>query len=129
MVNIGEFREVTQHKTAGLDDLTDSIMIASDAPDVVNGSGTHKYVLNLNGKMVGFAQFQHGPRNVEGSEPGLTAQALTAVLIDHFESFQNGPYKCRENALVITHLQEAQNWMLRRAVDRRKRGVLGQLEK
>ena len=129
MVNTTEFREVTQHQTAGLDELTDAIFIGSDAPDEKNGSGTHKYVMNLDGELVGFAQFQHGPRNAEGSEPGITAQALTAVLIDHFQSFQSGPYSCRENALVITHLQEAQNWMLRRAVDRKKRGVLGVLKK
>ena len=33
-------------------------------------------------------QFQRGPRNVEGSTPGITEAVLYAVLIDRLEGFQ-----------------------------------------
>jgi hypothetical protein len=121
-------REVTSHRTAGLDELTDSLEIVSDDPDDKNGSGTHYYsvVQMLTGRQVAEVQFQHGPRNQEGSTPGLTAQALITVLIDHFESFQNGPFRCRENARIISYLEDAKNIMIQRVIDRKRRGVLGQ---
>ena len=126
-------REVTAHHTIGLDDLTDALVIRSDAPDDANGSGTHHYNVTHRDDPA-FAplaeiQFQHGPRNVEGSTTGITAQALVTILIDHFESFQNGPFKSRDNALVITALEEAKGWMIKRVIDRKRRGVLGQLSK
>lgn len=75
--------------------------------------------------LVAHIRFQHGPRNESGSTPGILDGALIAILLDRFEGFQSGPYKCRENAIVITHLEEALMWMQKRARDRAKRGVLG----
>ena len=37
-----------------------------------------------------------------------------------------GPFKSRYNALAITALQEAENWLSRRTLDRMARGVEGQ---
>lgn len=75
--------------------------------------------------LVGFLQFQHGPRNVEGSRPGLISDAVYAALIDIMQGFQNGPFKSREGALVLTKLEEAAMWSHKRARDRNARGVLG----
>ena len=44
------------------------------------------------------------------------------------ENFQAGQLKCRENALAITHLQEARHWLEHRMHDRDNRGVLGTTE-
>jgi len=41
------------------------------------------------------------------------------------EGFQKA-YPCRENALVITKLDEALLWLYKRKADREKRGVEGQ---
>lgn len=73
----------------------------------------------------GFLQFQKGPRNVPGSIPGLTTDAVLVALIHHLSGFQNGPFKSRETALVITKLEEALHWSQARAKDRARRGVLG----
>lgn len=51
-------------------------------------------------------QFQNGPIKEVGVN-GINEESLLAVIIDRYESFQNGPYKCRENAITITKLQEA----------------------
>lgn len=75
---------------------------------------------------VGEIQFQKGPRNVEGSTPGLTTDAVLVALLHHLNGFQNGPFKSRETALVITKLEEALHWSQARAKDRARRGVLGQ---
>lgn len=70
-------------------------------------------------------QFQKGPRNEKGSVSGCTTAAILAILIDHLQGFQQGPYASRETALVITKLQEALFWTRERADERARRNVLG----
>jgi hypothetical protein len=40
-----------------------------------------------------------------------------------------GPYACRENAIALTHIEEALMWLQRRTVARIKRGVEGTNQK
>lgn len=68
--------------------------------------------------------FQNGPIAEVGVN-GVTHEALLAILIDRMESFQAGPYNCRENGLALTKLQEAQMWLLQRTRGRMDRGVEG----
>jgi len=75
-----------------------------------------------------FIMFQNGPINEAGVN-GITQEALLAICIDRLESFQSGPYACRENALALTKLQEAQMWLQKRTRDRLARGVEGTHEK
>jgi hypothetical protein len=72
--------------------------------------------------------FQNGPIKEVGVN-GVTHEALLAILIDRMRSFQKGPYSCRENAIALTHLEEALMWLQRRTVERIKRGVEGTHEK
>jgi hypothetical protein len=124
--------------------LNDKIKIEHDGRDFEKGGGaSHRYELwmgvptgeELAGKplettkLVAAIQFQHGPRNEPGSVPGVTEAAILAVLIDRLRSFQAGPYACRENEKMLSHLEEALGWEKRRATDRNKRGVLGKLAK
>lgn len=69
--------------------------------------------------------FQRGPRNVEGSTPGVTEMAVLAIVIDRLRGHQAGPYATRENAIALTKCEEALMWMRQRADNRAKRGVLG----
>lgn len=103
--------------------LNESIEIYADEPS--NGGASHLYNLVIDSHSVGFVQFQQGARNVEGSTPGATEAALLTILIDRLRGFQSGPYGCRENAIQLTHLEEALMWTKKRADDRAKRGVLG----
>jgi hypothetical protein len=68
--------------------------------------------------------FQDGPINEFGVN-GITHEALIAILVDRLEGFQSGPYACRENALALTKLQEAQMWLQKRTRDRMARNVEG----
>lgn len=68
--------------------------------------------------------FQNGPIAEVGVN-GTTHEALLAILIDRLQSFQAGAYACRENALALTKLQEAQMWLLERTRGRMARGVEG----
>lgn len=120
-------RQITDHHDGN--GLNDAIAIESDERDPNAGNGSHAYFAVLDAETVARIQFQHGPRHVEGSTPGMTSTALLAVLIDHIQGFQGGPYACRENAIALTHLETAMLWMRKRADDRARRGVLGKNEK
>jgi len=68
--------------------------------------------------------FQNGPIKEFGVN-GITQEALLAILIHRLECFQAGPFRCRENAIALTHLEEALMWLQRRTVARIKRNVEG----
>jgi hypothetical protein len=72
--------------------------------------------------------FQNGPI-MEVGVNGVTHETLLAVLIDRMRGFQSGPYSTRENAIALTHLEEALMWLQRRTISRIKRGVEGTHEK
>ena len=68
--------------------------------------------------------FQNGPIAEVGLN-GITHEALLAILVDRLRSFQTGPFACRENALALTKLEEAQQWLGQRTRARMARGVEG----
>lgn len=68
--------------------------------------------------------FQNGPINEAGVN-GLTQEVLLAIVVDRLRSFQAGPYACRENALALTKIEEAQHWLHARTQTRMARGVEG----
>ena len=72
--------------------------------------------------------FQNGPI-AEAGVNGVTQEALLAICIDRLRSFQAGPYACRENALALTKMEEAQMWLLQRTRARMARGVEGTHQK
>jgi hypothetical protein len=62
---------------------------------------------------------------VENGVNGIQNEDLLAILIDRMRGFQSGLYNCRENAMVITKLEEAMHWLNHRTNDRIDRGVEG----
>lgn len=72
--------------------------------------------------------FQNGPIGESGVN-GITQEALLAIVEDRLKCFQAGPYACRENALALTHIQEAMHWLHHRTRERLARGVEGTHEK
>lgn len=72
--------------------------------------------------------FQQGPIKEFGVN-GVTQEVLLGIVIDRLRSFQAGPFSCRENAIALTHLEEALMWLQRRTVARIKRGVEGTNQK
>lgn len=111
---------VTHHDGHGLNE---SIKIEADEPGP--GGASHLYILSINDSEVGRVQFQKGPRDVEGSTPGAVENAVLAIVRDRMESFNAGEYRCRENALVATKVEEAMHWLKARADERAQRQVLG----
>ena len=74
-------------------------------------------------------KFQNGARKESGSIHGVIDSDLIEIVKHRLEAFQAGPFSSRENAIVLTHLEEALMWMNRRVEDRIERNVLGTNQK
>ena len=72
--------------------------------------------------------FQKGPIKENGVN-GCHNEDLIAIVIDRLYSLNQGDFKCRENSIAITKLEEAMMWLNKRTLDRRSRGVEGTSQK
>lgn len=106
------------------------VTITADEPDANNGNASHVYEItaltpdgapSIAGTKI---WFQHGPIAEVGVN-GITNEALLAIVIDRLRGFQSSKYACRENALALTKLEEALQWLHWRTRGREARGVEG----
>lgn len=119
-------RTINDHKVNPANDrLTISV---TDEPGA--GGANHVYQINgfdapgidPNSSIV--ITFQNGPINEAGVN-GITQEVLLAIVADRLRSFQAGKFACRENALALTAVEEATNWLHQRTRQRMSRGVEG----
>lgn len=101
--------------------------------EVGPGGGYHEYTVRLN-KPNGYCSaqrivFQKGPRNEPEAQHGVLDEDLLEIVRDRLTAFQGGEYACRENAIALTHVEEALLWLNKRKEDRAERGVLGTMNK
>lgn len=101
-------------------------IVAVDEPGA--GGANHHYQIRIEDATsiteVADIMFQDGPVGEAGFN-GATQEALLGIVIDRLESFQSGDYRCRENALAITKIEEALHWLDSRTRKRQARGVEG----
>lgn len=72
--------------------------------------------------------WQNGPLAVDGErrEPnGCFVETVIAAAVDRLEYYQRGKFACRENALAVTSLAHALEWLRQRTAGREQRGVEG----
>ena len=74
--------------------------------------------------------WQNGPLRENSTTPmnvpnGAFVEGVIQSAIQRLEFFQESKYKCRENALAITKLEEALHWLNWRTSKRVERGVEG----
>ena len=96
-----------------------------------SGGANHDYIVrgkpegdNGPQPIVGEIKFQNGPIKEAGVN-GVMNEDLLAIIIDRLQGFQSGIYKCRENAIALTKIEEALMWLRKRTQDREDRGVEG----
>lgn len=128
--SVHEVRKLTDHKINELNEAIDITVL--DAPG--HGNASHIYEIDLvggapdSGGTKTRISFQNGPVKEVGFN-GITQEALIAITIDRLRSFQAGQYACRDNAIALTHLEEAQMWLQKRTRERVSRGVEGTHQK
>lgn len=118
-------RTLTDHKVNGANNQLEISVL--DEPGA--GGANHEYEIAPENSTVCFCEirFQNGPIKEAGVN-GVTQEALLAIVADRLRSFQAGPYACRENALALTKIEEAQHWLQARTQKRMARGVEGTQE-
>lgn len=126
-------REITSHRVNPANDVLK--IIVTDEPGA--GGANHAYEISgydagtnasFDGESGTTILFQNGPI-AESGVNGITQEVLLAIIIDRLQSFQKGPFACRENALALTKLEEAKHWLFSRTLERMGRGVEGTHEK
>ena len=73
---------------------------------------------------LGVVKFQNGAIKENGVNSVMN-EDLLAIVIDRLQGFQEGDYRCRENAIALTKIEEALLWLRKRTMDREARGVEG----
>lgn len=114
-------REIETHKTNALNQRI--LVYAVDEPGP--GGACHHYRVTDGAHVISDIYFQKGGLQEVGVVNGGTHEALIAILIDRLQAFQAGPFSCRENAIVLTNLQESMMWLRERSEKRLARGVEG----
>ena len=83
------------------------------------------------GRSVGLGigiDWQDGPLCVDGErrEPtGAFVEGVIAAAIGRIRYYQQSKFRCRENAVALTHLETGLLWLGKRTTDREARGVEG----
>lgn len=97
-----------------------------DEPDKINGGVNHHFAICEQNSTtpIQIIKMQHGAIKENGVN-GIQNVDLLNIVIDNLQHFQNGKFKCRENALALTHLETAVLWLNKRTADRKARGVEG----
>jgi len=98
-----------------------------------NGNAYHTYTIHFetlrtdNEKPVpcSVIEFQNGPRKHPDSIHGVLDTDLLEIVRHRLQCFQAGEFSTRENAIALTHIEEALLWMNKRVEDRIERNVLG----
>jgi hypothetical protein len=125
-------RHLTSHKVNGLNESLDITTRDATGP----GGAHHAYQIEWPDTIVdppggghkggheARINFQKGPIAEEGVN-GVSNESLLAIVEDRLKSFQAGPFSCRENAIALTHIQDALHWLHHRTRERLARGVEG----
>jgi hypothetical protein len=121
-------RQLTSHKVSGLNEALRIEVLDEPGP----GNSCHLYGITSDEPRTSDTppavtlpiRFQEGPIQEAGVN-GISNEALLAVVEDRLVGFQTGPFSCRENAIALTHVQEAMMWLQKRTRDRVARGVEG----
>jgi hypothetical protein len=113
-------QEIHDHKVNPANDLLKVLIM--DKPGA--GGANHEYDVVLPDGQTTRISFQNGPIDENGIN-GLTQEVLLEIVIHRLRSFQAGPFSCRENALALMKVEEAQHWLHHRTLARMRRGVEG----
>jgi hypothetical protein len=122
-------RELTSHKCS---DLNESIAVCvMDKPGP--GGANHEYHIVVVKRLSNFNKricinFQEGAVKDVGVN-GISDEALLAIVRDRLESFQDGPFSCKENEQAMHYVREAMRKLQERTKDRVERGVEGHSKK
>lgn len=89
-----------------------------------NAPNTFEVIRSNDDETIAKIHFQEGPIKECGVN-GICNEDLLVMVARRLEGFQNSEFRCRENALALTHIEEALLWLRKRTMGREARGVEG----
>jgi hypothetical protein len=95
-----------------------------DKQDMEFNAPHHFKVTDNSGELLSYVDFQCGPIKENGVN-GVMNEDLIAMVITRLEHFNQTDFRCRENSMAITKLEEALLWLRKRTIGREQRGVEG----
>lgn len=95
-----------------------------NAPHSFEVRATNGYDNQGNQDVLARIHFQEGAINEHGVN-GVCNEDLIAMVICRLESFNQTDFRCRENSMAVTKLEEALLWLRKRTMGREQRGVEG----
>ena len=72
-------------------------------------------------------KFQNGATQ-ETEINGIFMEDLLHIVKDRLEGFNQGKWRCKENSMAITNIEEALLWLNKRTADRKDSGKCGSSE-
>jgi len=109
-------------------------VLFSEHDDDLHNGVHHRYIIVHNGYDINSGAcselshdlfFQKGPRKEPTSKHGVLESDLLEIVRHRLQGHQKTEYATRENAVALTHIEEALMWMSKRVDDRAERSVLG----
>ncbi len=70
------------------------------------GGASHHYRLQVPGAEDTHLKFQFGGQEERGQIPGISNEALLAVVMDRLGDFQEGSFACEENGKALAKLED-----------------------
>ena len=78
------------------------------------GGASHTYLLQVHDAEDTVLRFQLGVPGAEGSIPGISNEALIAIVADRLHGFQEGSFSCSENGKALVCLDRALEFLQER---------------
>lgn len=72
--------------------------------------------------------WQNGTVNAADDINGANVVDILEAVRQRMEFFNESKFRCRQNSLAITHIEEAMHWCQARITDRKNRGVLSTMK-
>lgn len=122
-------RTITDHKVNGLNE---ALEITTHEPATPGGAPNRYNILSTvqrtdvnRPRVAAYLTFQSQPISKPEDVNGISNESLLAVVMDRLRCWQEGPFKCRENAVALEKISEAMTVLHRRTRNRMDRGVEG----
>lgn len=122
--------EIMETDVINIHNIPGNVPVTIDAFTFKDGLAPHRYRLTSGNEHGGYAvnvDFQCVNPNTNGIV-GITIEALVAVGIHRLMCYQDGPQRCRDNALAITAFEEGVLRLNARTLDRVRRDVKNKRE-
>ena len=105
-----------------------SVYAQGEPEDKSGAYSLYELAMGQSSEVMAYIKFQKGTVPENGVN-GITNESLLEIVAHRLECFQNGEFRCPENAKALNKIQESLLWLHERTSNRISRNVEGKNEK